>query len=521
MTLQKTSIIFLLFIISEVFYGCAGSTGYIADSIITADFMKQNIFILASDSMKGRDTPSPELDSAARYIADFYKSNGIQPLNNSYTEKVGLSIVSLGEDNYFKMKKDKIERSYVIKSEFTPFDMTGNKEATGTLVFAGYGITAPEFKYDDYRNIDVHGKIVLVLRHEPGENDSTSIFKGTDETNYANVSTKVRNAIDHGAVGVLVVTDPLNHTLLTPRGFPWPSLSKFLPKDALPITLAADESKKVPVVQIGEEAVVQLFGSIDSLKNIQRHIDSLGTPASFEFSDATVALKTSTSIKDVSSQNTVGFIEGSDPILKNEIVIIGAHYDHVGYKKQHETGEDYIFNGADDNASGTCAVMATAQAFAKMPVKPKRSVLFLTFAGEEKGLFGSRSYVSNPFFPLDSTVAMLNLDMVGRNSIDTLYMVGQSRSPDLAAINSEENKSVGFTLIGDDKEIGGSDHMSFYQKNVPFLFYFSGLHPDYHTVSDGPEKIDTEKLAKVARLAFRTAWHIANESKRYTIIEYK
>jgi hypothetical protein len=266
MTLRKFSFSILLFIISEALIGCAGSSGSIADSVITTDFMKQNIYFLASDSMKGRNTPSPELDSAARYIAAFYKSNGIQPLNGSYTEKVGLSVVSLGDDNFLTIKKDNAERSYTIKSEFTPFDMTGNKEATGTLVFAGYGITAPEFNYDDYRNIDVHGKIVLVLRHEPGENDSASIFKGINETNYANVNTKVRNAIDHGAVGVLVVTDPLNHTLLTPRGFPWPSLSKFLPKDALPITLAADENKKVPVVQVGEEAIVQLFGNIDSLK---------------------------------------------------------------------------------------------------------------------------------------------------------------------------------------------------------------------------------------------------------------
>ena len=254
----------IILLITEIgLNGCTGSSGSIADSVITPAFMKQNIFLLASDSMKGRDTPSPELDSAARYIASFYKSNAIQPMHGSYTDKVGLSVISLGDNNFLTIKKDNTERPYTIKSEFTPFDMTGNKEATGPLVFAGYGITAPEFKYDDYQNIDVHGKIVLVFRHEPGENDSTSIFKGVNETNYANVSTKVRNAIDHGAVGVLVITDPLNHALLSPRGFPWPSLSKFLPKDALPITLAADENKKVPVVQVGEEAILQLFGSID------------------------------------------------------------------------------------------------------------------------------------------------------------------------------------------------------------------------------------------------------------------
>jgi len=165
--------------------------------------------------------------------------------------------------------------------------------------------------------------------------------------------------------------------------------------------------------------------------------------------------------------------------------------------------------------------MGIAEAFGRMTQKPKRSVLFITFAGEEKGLFGSRSYVNNPLFPLDQTVAMLNLDMVGRNGIDSIYMVGQSRSPDLAQINREENKDIGLTLVADDKVIGGSDHWSFYQKKLPFLFYFSGFHPDYHKVSDEPGLINTEKITRVAHLAFRTAWRIANENQKYSIIENK
>jgi hypothetical protein len=490
-----------------------------AAEVITPDLIRRHIFFLASDSMKGRNTPSAELDSAARYIAENFRSDGLQGVGGSYFEKVGLAIVALGEENYLKITKDGLDRSYAIKTDFMPFDLTASREVSGAVVFAGYGITAPEYRYDDYKDIDVHGKIVFVLRHEPGEEDTASIFLGKRPTEYSDVSRKVQIAVGHGAVGVLVATDPLNHATLTPRGFPWPSLSKFLPQDALPMTLTTDEGKKVPVLHVGEEVISRLFGSVEALKDIQSRIDAAVKPQSYTIPGVTVSMKTTTKVKDMSTQNVVGFLEGSDPALKDQILVIGAHYDHLGYKKQHSQGEDYIFNGADDNASGTTAVLAIAEAFSRMPLKPRRSVLFVTFAGEEKGLFGSRSYVSAPLFPLEKTVAMLNLDMVGRNGIDSLYMVGASRSPDLAKINDEENRDIGFTLIGDESEIGGSDHASFYQKKVPFLFYFTGLHSDYHQVSDEPARINLEKIARVARLAFRTAWRVANDDHRYRVID--
>lgn len=490
----------------------------IADKTITPELVKQMVFTLASDSMKGRNTPSPELDSAAHYIAGIFQSAGLRPVNGSYFEKVRLAIISLGDENYLKITRDSSERSYTIKSEFTPFEMTGNKEVIAPVVFAGYGITAPEYGYDDYGGIDVKGKVVIVLRHEPGEEDTSSVFDGKNATRYSNVGDKVKIAVDHGAVGVLVATDPLNHRLISPRGFPWPSLSRTLPKDALPITLMAEEKDKVPVLHVGPEVIARLLGSVDDLKSIQARIDSTMKPSSFEIPGAVVSMKTTTVIRDMSSQNVVGYLEGKDPILKNEFLIIGAHYDHVGYQKEHEPGKDYVFNGADDNASGTSAVLAIAQAFARQHEKPRRSVLFITFAGEEKGLYGSRSYTDQPLFPLDRTVAMLNLDMVGRNSVDSVFIIGESKSPDIAQINREENKEIGFVLVTEDKVLGGSDHQSFYKKKVPFLFYFSGFHPDYHQLSDNPEFINTAKLAKVARLAFRTAWRIANDDRRYRVI---
>jgi len=485
---------------------------------ISLELVRNHAFFLASDSLKGRSSPSPELDVAAHYIAHVFESNGFQAVQGSYFNRVPLNIVSLGEENGLAVTKEGTTRSYEIKTEFTPFDMTANRSVSGPIVFAGYGITAPEFFYDDYGGIEVRGKIVFVLRHEPGEEDTSSVFEGAKATKYSNVVEKVRIAQEHGAVAVMVATDPLNHTLLTPRGFPWPSLSKFLPKDALPISLGTDEERKIPVVHVGVEVISQLFGSVDSLRNLQQAIDKSVSPRSFEIASSTAVIQTSTAIKDMTAQNVVGYLEGTDPSLKKEIVVVGAHYDHVGTQKTGQPGEDLIFNGADDNASGTTALLAVAAAFGHSPVKPKRSVLLMAFAAEERGLLGSRSYVENPLFPLDQTVAMLNLDMVGRNSYDSLSVIGGSKSPDLAQIAQEENAKVGFTLVVENLSSGGSDHMSFQQKNVPFLFFFSGFHPDYHKVTDHADLLNIPKIARVATLTFRTAWRVANEDRKYKLI---
>jgi len=506
-------VVALLLFDSCTYFGF-GSNQLVGEKAITPELIKKHVYYLASDALKGRNTPSAELDTAAHYIADEFKACGLQPVNDSYFQKVNLAIVNLGPDNHLKITRNGEEKSFRIKEEFTPFEITANKEVNAQIVFAGYGITAPEYNYDDYTNIDVNGKIVFVLRHEPGEEDSGSIFNGIKPTDYSNVKEKVRIAKEHGAIGVLVATDPLNHTSLTPRGFPWLSLSKNIPEDAIPMNLSFDEDLKIPVVHVGEEVINLLFGSVEKLKEIQVELDSMLNSKSFEIPDAVVSVKTSTKVKEMPTQNVVGIIVGTDPVLKDEIIIIGAHYDHVGYKKNQPDTTDIIFNGADDNASVTSGVLAIAAGFAAMKQKPKRTVLFLTFAGEEKGLLGSTAYIEKPLFPLNKTVAMLNLDMIGRNGEDTLYIIGQPQSPDLVNIIVEENKYVGMALIfNQEKNIGGSDHVSFSKKKIHSIFYHTGIHADYHRVTDNPEFINFKKAAKVARLAFRTAWNIANHKK--------
>jgi hypothetical protein len=482
--------------------------------------IRRHINFLAADSLLGRNTPSPELDRAAAYIANEFKKYGLKPVNGGYFNPFQVSIVQLGKENTLIVTVGKGEVAYHIKQDFMPFDMTASQDITASLVFAGYGITAPEYGYDDYAGLDLKGKIALVMRHEPGEKDPSSPFSGEKETEYSQITAKAQNAIDHGVAGLLVITDPANHRSLAPRGFPWPSLYENILDGALPLTLALAEKEKIPVVQIGESVARQIFGSVDTLKAWQQRIDQTCKPRSAALPQVRVRLQTTTNVMMQSTRNVLGLIEGGDPKLKNEIVVIGAHYDHVGYSKPHQEGEDYIYNGADDNASGTSAVLAIAQAFGAAPRKPKRSVLLMAFAGEEKGLFGSRAYVEQPLFPLENTVAMLNLDMVGRNAPDSVSVGGVTRSPDLVKLNEEENRAVGLHLdYSLENYFNRSDQYNFARKKIPFLFYSAGLHADYHRVGDHADKINENKIAKIATLAFRVAWQAANTEQRFRYVE--
>jgi len=489
---------------------------------ITPELLKQYIDYLASDSMKGRNTPSRELDLAADYIAKEFESMGIQKVNGSYFQNISFCTKNLDVINSsLKISLGENSKNFDLKTDFTPFEATANLGVDAEIVFAGYGITATEYNYDDYKDIDVKGKIVLILKHEPAEKDMKSPFMGDQDTKYSFPSYKLENAMSHGAVGVLLVTDPLNHIMLTPQGYPWPSLSKFRPQDKLPFDLCINKPS-VPFVQVGESVIKFLFGSVDSLKNIQRRIDQNLKPNSYIIASSKCELATKLIIHETVAKNVVGYIEGRNPKLKSELVIIGGHYDHVGYMDKHKLGEDYIFNGADDNASGTAGVLANAKAFAAMKVKPKRSVLFILFAGEELGLYGSDFYCDNPLFPTNKSVAMINLDMIARNGNDSIEIEGEKMNPDLCNIVRKENEFVGLKIIEPKEDLfARSDQYNFFKKDISVVGITSGLHKDYHTVRDNPESIIPFKASQISRLAFRTAWVVANEKKYYAIVKKK
>ena len=487
---------------------------------VSHELMARHIGFLASDSMKGRNTPSPELDQAAAYLAAEMDSLGIGTAGGTRFQEIPFQTKGLDQQRcLFSVTRGGQTKTFSLRTDYTPFDLTADTLVDASLVFAGYGITAPEYNYDDYRDLDVSGKIVLIMKHEPGEKDSLSVFGGLKETCHSLLVTKMENARRHGAVGLLLVTDPLNHMLLTPQGYPWPGLSKFLPSDNLPVELAGDEPL-LPFVQVGESVIKALFGSVDSLRNLQRRIDATMDPASFEFPDTEARLRTALTLNQLTAHNVVGLIEGRHRHLKKEFVIIGAHYDHVGYQKNAKEGEDYIFNGADDNASGTAGVMAIARAFAAAKKKPARSILFILFAGEELGLYGSKYYCDHPLVPLDKSVVMLNLDMISRNGSDTLQISGLNFNPDLAQILLEEAEKVQLKNFPEEESLfTRSDHYNFFRKGVSGINISTGLHDDYHKVSDDPASVDPVKAARVATLVFNTALRIANEDIYLKIVK--
>lgn len=505
--------------------------------IISVEDAKTHLNMLAADSMAGRNTPSPQLDIAARYIADRFKEYGLQPLHGSYIQPYNVSRINLGKENSFAISRTHSstgtifntttgetktntisvtdDSSMVIKTDFVPYDFTAGTVDSGEVVFAGYGITAPEYKYDDYAGIDVNNKFVFVLRHEPDEKGTdTTFFRGKKWTRYAEVREKMKNAIAHGARGILVVNDPGNHIMLKPEGYPWPSLFfKTMSPADLPIQLDLGDRKNILAVHCGERVMTLLFGSIDSLKSIQHRIDSTHMPASFALNDLKVRLGVSLERTSVPVPNVAGWWQGERS--DSDHIVIGAHMDHVGTMHASEAGQDTIFNGADDNASGTTGLLEVARAFTAAPTRPHRSVLFVAFSGEEKGLFGSRSYAANPLVSLSQCSAMLNMDMIGRNDPDSLELGGAGHSPELTALAEQENSEIGLKIKESDDFTGRSDQASFSAKKIPVLFFFTGEHKDYHQVTDSPDKINFEKLVRIATLCFRTSWDLTMMDTRY------
>lgn len=488
------------------------------DSITPAE-MKNHVYFLASDDMKGRDTPSTELDSCADYIArEFHSYSLTAPeANKNYFQYFNTLKTHLSQPNTFILSTENGKQEYDLKKDFVPLHITANKKITDCdIVFAGYGISAPELKYDDYQNLDVADKVVLIFKGEPQKNDTSSIFNGARDSDYSKVRIKIENAREHGAVGVILANKPTSPFRRPPNY--WPSLLRSSMKDAVPLTLEESTEKKIVCVSIGKKLVDDILeDSGKNYKTIFEKIDYDLQPRSFEIKGKTVTFETNLKADKKQTQNVVGYLEGSDKELKNELVIIGAHYDHVGTRN-----DTIVYNGADDNASGTAGVLEIAEAFGSCTTRPKRSLLFITFAGEEKGLFGSRYYVENPLFPLENTVAMLNLDMISRNDSNEVAIIGSGTSSDLKQINEQVNEYIKMDLAYDQEiYFRNSDHYSFYSEDIPVLFYNTKSTPDLHQPTDDPEKIIPEKMAKIGKLIFSTAWVVANRAERPNFSEIK
>lgn len=493
---------------------------------ITLKESQFHVDMLASDEFQGRETGTPGQWLAAKYIANEFSNYGLSPTGNDPTYYQNFQIIQkdLKSATLWIAKnsgglQDKVEFS--LKTNFVPFSFTGENNLTTKIVFAGYGITAPEYDYDDYKNIDVSGKIVLVLRHEPQENDLDSIFDGSRPTKYSLFEVKAQNALNHGAVAMLLVTDPQGmHGTMGPQGF-WPAFYKNSSTPKRWHLETKTQNDEFPAFWIGGSVAHTILRDTGySLDDLQIAIDKTLKPKSLliENLDVHIGIELKKNVRK--TQNVLGLLEGSDPALRDEVVVIGAHYDHIGIV------DGKIHNGADDNASGTAGLLEIAEAFSEMPFKPSRSILFMAFSAEEFGLLGSKYYVSNPIIPLNRVVAMINLDMISRNNANDVTVIGTNRSRELHELNLAANEEIGLNIsFNGEKYFNRSDQANFAKHKIPVIFYNTDVHSDYHRPTDTSDKINPEKLARISRLAFLVAWNVASSDfkptyKRFIIRNY-
>ncbi|HXP87884.1 MAG TPA: M28 family peptidase [Bryobacteraceae bacterium] len=462
-----------------------------------------NVKYLASPELKGRATGSPELEKAAQYIAGKFQSFGLKPVSGkSYLQPFTVTTnAHLGSGNSLTIEENGQKSELKPATDYVAYSFSSSGKFSAPVVFAGYGITAADYHYDDYEGLDARGKIVLILRHEPQEFDEHSVFEGKELTQHSAFAMKAANAKMHGARGVILINDVYAH----------PESSDQLGKFG-EVTGPTDSG--VFFVQVKEaDAESWLRAEGHDLKEIVTGIDKDLKPRSFALTKLTVDM----SVDIQHDQRTVHNVAAYLPGKTSEYIIIGAHYDHLGLGDEHSLAPSQmgtIHPGADDNASGSSGVIELARWFAHQP-KPKRGILFMTFAGEELGLLGSGYYTAHPLLPLQDAVAMLNMDMIGRIRAGKVYVNATGTGSTFDALIKAVQPPPSLHIdLSENIGYGGSDHLSFSNKSVPVLFFFSGLHGDYHKPSDTADKIDAPDAATLLDYIAELATHLQAAADR-------
>lgn len=500
---------------------------------ISVDFLKTHLSVLADDSLKGRDTGSEGLKIAARYLAQQYQSMGLQPVgdNASYFQHFSLSALKR-DSTVFELYKngDLVDRSVESKKSTGNFirSFGGSDTLSGEIVFAGFGIDDPDHGIHHLGDMNLKGKWVLIFQQIPHVVDGDTLIDPA-----INGKTRFNTIIEEkGAAGILNIA-PIS-------------------EDQYEATAQKNNVRYSEPTQFNLEYLDDSTGGLPMGYNLvkpsmaSRILGIEATPMALkEYQDSLIKNLTSFSPKEteyslthtpsnsrsrIGTKNVVAMLEGSDPELKDEVVVLSAHYDHVGVGQPDSTG-DAIYNGADDDGSGTVALLNIAKALTRAKDEgyaPKRSILFLHVSAEEKGLFGSRYYSDHAIIPMDKTIANINIDMIGRidpehekeGVTDYSYIIGSEIiSSELDSLLKVANKQSGNIAL--DKKYNDlqdpnqfyrrSDHWNFGRFRVPFVFFFTGVHEDYHRPSDEIQKIRFEKLAKITRTIYATTVVVANE----------
>lgn len=458
--------------------------------------LKKTLEFLAADEQEGRGVGTEGLNHAADQIADDFRKLGLQtvPGVDGYFQPFQMTTSVKPDDS---TSLEMTGKQFKLNVDFVPTSFSGEGTIDGPVAFAGYGITSKKYNYDDYANIDVKGKIVIALRYEPHNEKGTSRFVADGWSDEAPLFRKAQNAAKHGATAFILVNPPTFH-----------------PGDLLASFGGADKAA-IPFLHVHIAAIDEILkaGGLESLKQLQAGIDKEAKPASTLLQNVTLKglVKLRREKKEV--KNVLAMKPGYGE-LASEYIVVGAHYDHLGYGGPGSLapGSKAIHHGADDNASGTTAMLGVADRFAHQALPSDhsgsgaRNIIFIAFTGEEEGLIGSAHFVSHPPVPLDHIAAMLNLDMVGRVRNNVLYLGGAGTAPSFDQFLKDAMTGTKLTTKSFGRGgMGPSDHMSFALKKVPVLFLFSGMHADYHRPTDTADKINFQGMDEVVELAEKLA----------------
>ena len=467
-----------------------------------------DIKALTAPATEGRGDDTKGIEVATKMLEERYKSLGLLPAgSNGYRQP--FSVVTgakLVGTNSIREQVGNIAKDIKLNGQFVPFSFSSSGQASAPLVFAGYGATADEFLYDDYAGIDVRGKIVVLLRYEPPSFATHTNNQGL--TQHAALITKAINARNHGAKAVVVVNGKLNNDEQD-------NLTRFG-------SVSGPENAGIILVQVKNDVAQAWFAAAGkSLATVQEQMNASGKPGSFAFPDSVhLALEVSIETEHNTVNNVLAYLPGKT----DEYVVLGAHYDHLGYGHYDSLAPSQIGQihpGADDNASGTAGVLELARLFAPLKGQLQRGILFSSYAGEELGLLGSADWVKDPTKPIDKDVAMLNMDMIGRIRGDTVYIGGVGTGTTFQPILAPLEKSTNFKFQDSAGGYASSDHISFVARRIPVLFFFSGLHQDYHRPSDTWDKINAPDAARLLDFVAQVTLKLDAANTRPTFVAVK
>ena len=475
-----------------------------ATEAIRADHIMQHVCFFCDPKLKGRSAGGAGARMAADYIAARFRKNGLSPGGNagSYFQpfkiRAGYHLTSRFQATRSPVTETKKRPSLTVyerRKDYMPVHIPHDRaEVDAGVVVVGYGITSPALRFDEYEGVDARGKAVLVFSGVPWSRETASWLWRLEKRSRDSLIYKARTAAAHGAVIILLVEDPAGWQRRL--GF---SEQLRLPDREFPVGCA------IPVIHVTRRVAAKMAGmSTRSLHEFAHGIALHRQPQSYVVDGVKLQYSASITGSARIGRNVIGVLPGGAPGLREQSVVIGAHYDHLG------EGIEGTYFGANDNASGVAAMLEISRAFRMLPERPKRTIVFIGFAAEEIGKLGSNYYVTHAPMPVSKTVLMVNFDMIGRNEPNQIWAVATRSSSSLHELHQHANQHVGLELIHPrSMRLGRADHTAFYLAHVPVMYLFGGLHPGYHSVHDTVDRLVPGKIEKTARLAFLTAWMTA------------